>query len=199
MVSKRDILPLLSDRPQAFAGQRPPHLPEASSRPASILMLFAEGVQGLEILLTKRAGHLRLHAGQVSFPGGKPEEMDNSPADTALRETEEETGLSADMVAIKGYLPPVLTSTNFVVDLTVGFCRHPAEEIHPLLRPAPEEVDVVWFEPANPLVQLGQFEQRALVRDGQTRHYWQIKNSQPVIWGATAAMLRQLAILLEQK
>jgi len=68
-----------------------------------------------------------------------------------------------------------------------------------LLRPAPEEVDEVWFEPANPLVQVGQFEQRALVRDGQTRHYWQIKNSEPVIWGATAAMLRQLAILLEQK
>ncbi len=69
MVSKQDILSLLSDRPQPFAGQRPPHLPEAVSRPASILMLFAEGVQGLEILLTKRAGHLRLHAGQVSFPG----------------------------------------------------------------------------------------------------------------------------------
>ena len=65
-----------------------------------------------------------------------------------------------------------------------------------ILCPAPEEVEEVWFAPANPLVQLEKFEKLALIRDGQMRHYWQVKDSQPMIWGATAAMLRQLAVLL---
>ena len=53
-----------------------------------------------------------------------------------------------------------------------------------------------WRE-ANPLVQLDKFEKHALIIAGQRRQYWQVKDSQPMIWGATAAMLMQLAILLE--
>jgi hypothetical protein len=84
-----------------------------------------------------------------------------------------------------------------MVDLTVGFCHEPVNVLDEILRPAPEEVEEVWFAPANPLVQLDKFEKQALIKDGQRRQYWQVKDSQPMIWGATAAMLRQLAILLE--
>ena len=133
------------------------------------------------------------------FPGGKPEANDDSPASTALREAEEETGLLADLVTIQGYLPPVLTNTNYMVDLTIGFCSQPVKEVGKLLRPAPEEVEDAWFQPAYPLVQLEQFDQHSLICDGQTRQYWQVKDSEPMIWGATAAMLRQLAILLARK
>ena len=196
MVTRNKITKLVSDTPQPFRGERPAYLGNAPSRPASVLMLFAEGAAGLEILLTKRAQHLRIHAGQVSFPGGKPEANDDSPAVTALREAEEETGLLTDLVTIEGYLPPVLTSTNYMVDLTVGFCNESVEVLDDILCPAPEEVEEVWFAPANPLVQLEKFEKHALIRDGHMRHYWQVKDSQPMIWGATAAMLRQLAVLL---
>jgi len=199
MITKQNIARLVSEAPQPFGGVRPAYLGDAPARPASVLMLFADGQQGLEILLTKRARHLRIHAGQVSFPGGKPEANDDSPARTALREAEEETGLLAELVTIQGYLPPVLTNTNYMVDLTIGFCSQPVAEMDRLLQPAPEEVEDAWFQPAYPLVQLEQFEQRSLIRDGQTRHYWQVKDSEPMIWGATAAMLRQLAILLAQK
>ena len=199
MITKHTIARLVSDVPQPFTGVRPAYLGDAPARPASVLMLFADGQEGLEILLTKRARHLRIHAGQVSFPGGKPEANDDSPARTALREAEEETGLLAELVTIQGYLPPVLTNTNYMVDLTIGFCSQPVAVVDKLLRPAPEEVENAWFQPAHPLVQLEQFEQHSLLRDGQTRHYWQVKNSEPMIWGATASMLRQLAILLAQK
>lgn len=197
MVTRNKIAKLVSDTPQPFRGERPAYLGDAPPRPASVLMLFAEGGSGLEILLTKRAQHLRIHAGQVSFPGGKPEANDDSPAFTALREAKEETGLLADLVTVEGYLPPVLTNTNYMVDLTVGFCHEPVNVLDEILRPAPEEVEEVWFAPANPLVQLDKFEKHALIKDGQRRQYWQVKDSQPMIWGATAAMLRQLAILLE--
>ena len=199
MITKQTIARLVSEDPQPFAGVRPAYLGDTPARPASVLMLFADGPQGLEVLLTKRARHLRIHAGQVSFPGGKPEANDDSPAGTALREAEEETGLLADLVTIQGYLPPVLTNTNYMVDLTIGFCSQPVKEVGKLLRPAPEEVEDAWFQPAYPLVQLEQFEQHSLIRDGQTRQYWQVKDSEPMIWGATAAMLRQLAILLARK
>ncbi len=75
MITKQTIARLVSEDPQPFAGVRPAYLGDAPSRPASVLMLFADGPQGLEVLLTKRARHLRIHAGQVSFPGGKPEAM----------------------------------------------------------------------------------------------------------------------------
>ena len=128
MITKQTIARLVSEDPQPFAGVRPAYLGDAPARPASVLMLFADGPQGLEVLLTKRARHLRIHAGQVSFPGGKPEANDDSPAGTALREAEEETGLLADLVTIQGYLPPVLTNTNYMVDLTIGFCSQPVRK-----------------------------------------------------------------------
>lgn len=196
-LTKQKLSALVSGEPQPFSGERPAYISGLPSRPASVLMLFAEGRDGLEILLTQRAHHLRIHAGQVSFPGGKPEKADDSPAVTALRETQEETGLAADFIEVQGYLPPVLTNTNYLVDLTVGFCACSAEQANKMLRPAPEEVDLAWFQPANPLVQLDRFDRQSLIREGQTRYYWQVRGSDPMIWGATAAMLRQLAEMLE--
>jgi len=198
MLTKDQLNQLASHSPQPFAGERPAYLGQAKSRPASVLLLFAEGKDGLEILLTKRAAHLRIHAGQVSFPGGKPEPEDASPAITALRETEEETGLSAELISVQGYLPPVLTNTNYLVDLTIGFCDRPAAELQASLQPAPEEVDLAWFAPIAPLVQLDYFEQHQLVKQGEVRKYWQIRGSDPIIWGATAAMLRQLAVRVDK-
>ena len=83
---------------------------------AAVQLLLAGPPHRLEILLTRRSDKLRLHAGQVSFPGGKPEAGDETPAMTAARECQEETGLSAQLITHLGYLEPVLTSTNYLVD-----------------------------------------------------------------------------------
>jgi len=195
MLSRSKIETLLSDQP-VRTDEHGQHKAFASARPAAVLMVLANGRNGFEIMLTKRAEHLRLHAGQVSLPGGKPEPADLSPAMTALREAEEETGLRADHVDIGGYLPPVLTNTNYLVDLAVGFSTDNSEKLASCLQPAPQEVEAVWFAALHPLIDLRAYERVDLVREGRRRQYWQIKSSQPVIWGATAAMLRQLAVRL---
>ncbi|NAZ82747.1 NUDIX domain-containing protein [Kineococcus sp. R8] len=78
------------------------------ARPAAVLVLFADGPAGPEVLLTERAGTLRQHSGQVAFPGGRGDAGDASPAATALREAAEETGLDPAGVLVLGSLPQLL-------------------------------------------------------------------------------------------
>jgi 8-oxo-dGTP pyrophosphatase MutT (NUDIX family) len=87
-------------------------------RSAAVLITLVEGEckhDGLQVILTKRASHLKHHPSQVSFPGGKVEPSDLSLIATALREAEEEIGLSSDAVNILGELPPYQTISGFQV------------------------------------------------------------------------------------
>ena len=108
---------------------------------AAVQLLLAGPPHRLEILLTRRSDKLRLHAGQVSFPGGKPEAGDETPAMTAARECQEETGLSAQLITHLGYLEPVLTSTNYLVDQVVGYCA----EVHVSLKPCCNRIWRKWI------------------------------------------------------
>jgi len=76
---------------------------------------------GATMLLTQRTMHLRDHAGQVSFPGGRSEASDASAEATALREAEEEVGLVSSQVEILGRLPEYRTGTGFVITPVVGW------------------------------------------------------------------------------
>ncbi|GAA0821854.1 CoA pyrophosphatase [Colwellia sp. D2M02] len=85
---------------------------------AAVLITLIEGEHthdGLQVLLTKRASHLKHHPSQVSFPGGKVEPSDANPTATALREAQEEIGLLASAVNILGTLPPCQTISGFHV------------------------------------------------------------------------------------
>ena len=73
--------------------------------PAAVLFPIVQRGSGETVLLTQRTAHLRDHAGQISFPGGRVEADDPSPVHTALRETEEEIGLAREHVEIRGFLP----------------------------------------------------------------------------------------------
>ncbi|GGO72888.1 NUDIX hydrolase [Nocardioides deserti] len=101
--------------------------PEGSdARQGAVLMLFAEGPRGGEVLLTERAHDMRSHPGQVSFPGGSID-----PGETvvgaALREAEEEVGLVPDSVDVVGCLPQLwLPPSNFAVTPVVGWWREPS-------------------------------------------------------------------------
>lgn len=194
LVTKERICRIAATRPLPFSGDLP--LP-SHPKPAAVLLIFAKGPAGLEIVLTKRSEQLRIHSGQVSFPGGKPEISDTSPAMTALRESAEETGLDASLITDLGYLPPVLTSTNYLVDPVIGFCGASPKSLHTLIRFPPEEVADVWFSPIDPLVNLDNFKQVNAIIGGINRQFWQIENTHPVIWGATATILRQLALRLD--
>lgn len=86
---------------------------EAETIPAAVLVPIVARASGLTVLLTQRTAHLRDHAGQVSFPGGRCETRDATAIDTALRESQEEVGIEAAQVEVLGILPEHHTSTAF--------------------------------------------------------------------------------------
>ena len=102
-----------------------PH-PLANARPAAVLICFADGMDGPELLLTERATTLRNHAGQISFPGGAADPDDEDAVTTALREAEEEVGLDPSDVLVFGTLPTLwLPPSNFAVTSVLGYWDTP--------------------------------------------------------------------------
>ncbi len=102
-----------------------PH-PPANARPAAVLICFADGMDGPELLLTERAATLRNHAGQISFPGGAADPDDADAVTTALREAEEEVGLDPSDVLVFGTLPTLwLPPSNFAVTSVLGYWDTP--------------------------------------------------------------------------
>jgi 8-oxo-dGTP pyrophosphatase MutT (NUDIX family) len=105
--------------------------PEEGGRPSAVLILFGEGPEGPELLLMERAGSLRTHAGQLSFPGGALDPEDGDPFTTgplraALREAQEETGLDPHGVQLFGELPRLyIPVSGFVVTPVLGWWRAP--------------------------------------------------------------------------
>jgi len=98
--------------------------PPRGGRESAALLLFGEGPDGPDVLLIERADTLRSHAGQPAFPGGAADPTDRGPADTALREAEEEVGLDRAGVEVVALLPPLyLEPTGFVVTPVVGWWR----------------------------------------------------------------------------
>ena len=196
--SYRDLTAIVAPVPPDWNG-----VAETQSVPpkkAAVQLLLAGPPDRVEILLTRRSDKLRLHAGQVSFPGGKPEAGDQSPAMTAARECQEETGLSGQLITHLGYLEPVLTSTNYLVDQVVGYCAQNPRQLESLLQPDPAEVDMIWFTPLAPFLIIDAYKiSEQLSEDGRLRKFWQIPHTDPMIWGATAKMLRNLAVCLNTR
>jgi 8-oxo-dGTP pyrophosphatase MutT (NUDIX family) len=158
------------------------------SRPAAVLCPLRADRAGLSVVLTRRAAHLRAHAGQIAFPGGKVEAGDPSPLAAALREAREEIGLLPDQVDVLGTLDPYLTVTGFRVTPFVAL-------IDAAWRPIldPEEVDMVFEVPLDFLMDRANLRRGWYEREGGRRHYYAIPFGEHYIWGATAAMLKSLA------
>jgi 8-oxo-dGTP pyrophosphatase MutT (NUDIX family) len=119
-------------------------LPELTGpfTPASVLCGLVCRDSVWSVLLTQRAAHLRNHAGQISFPGGKIEVSDADPYAAALREAQEEIHLHAEHINFLGYLDPIATIT--------GFCVYPAVAVlHEsyFAKPDGVEVDCVFEAP----------------------------------------------------
>ncbi|MDC0610708.1 CoA pyrophosphatase [Vibrio sp.] len=91
------------------------HLTSSKLRQAAVLIGFVERNNEAHVLFTKRALHLKHHPGQVSFPGGKFEQHDGAVIRTALRETEEEVGVTSDKIHVFGTLPTLTTISGFAV------------------------------------------------------------------------------------
>lgn len=95
--------------------------PASGAREAAVLILFAEGPAGIDVLLTERAARMRKHSGQVAFPGGARDPEDIDPVDTALREAREEVGLDTGAVRVHAMLPDLyIPVTGFAVSPVVA-------------------------------------------------------------------------------
>jgi len=150
----------------------------------------------LTVLLTQRTDHLTDHPSQISFPGGRVEPFDADATATALREAEEEIGLGRGLVEVLGSLPTYTTGTGFVVTPVVGLVRPGFD-----LKTDPHEVAEVFEVPLAWLMDPSKHQRHAVEIDGVRREFISIPwpgvdaQGQPrryFIWGATAAMLRNL-------
>jgi 8-oxo-dGTP pyrophosphatase MutT (NUDIX family) len=170
----------LDDRPDVF--------PLATgARAAAVLVGLVAHPCEVSILFTTRASGLRVHAGQIAFPGGKIEPHDETPIAAALREAEEEIGIAPAHVEPLGYLAPYVTGTGFRIIPVVA-------RIEPLfsLRLDPDEVEDVFEAPLAFLMDTDNHALDAREFGGRLRRFHAIPYGDRYIWGATAGILRNL-------
>lgn len=164
--------------------------PEQAVRPAAVLVPVVLHADEPTVLLTERTAHLHDHAGQISFPGGRMDDGDDNAVATALRETAEEIGLGPAGIEVIGSLPPYLTASSYRVTPVVGL-------VQPGFRLQLDAFEVAEaFEVPLAFLMDPRHHQRHLVQfAGQARTFyampWQAQRRY-FIWGATAAMLRNL-------
>jgi 8-oxo-dGTP pyrophosphatase MutT (NUDIX family) len=158
---------------------------------ASVLVPLVQRDDGLHVLLTQRTEHLNEHAGQISFPGGRAEAHDADAVATALRETEEEIGLPRSRIEVIGRLPTYTTITHFVVTPVVAIVQPPFE-----LALDSFEVAEAFEVPLPFLMTPANHQRHVFEYGGQSRQFlsmpWRNGEREYFIWGATAAMLRNL-------
>ncbi|OWW23087.1 CoA pyrophosphatase [Noviherbaspirillum denitrificans] len=161
---------------------------EGDPTPASVLIPIVVRDDGLTMLLTQRTAHLNDHAGQISLPGGRVDEADTSPIETALRETEEEVGLHRRHIDVLGTLPDYFTGTGFRVTPVVALVQPPFD-----LRADPFEVAEIFEVPLAFLLDGANHQRRSIEAPGMgKRTFYAMPYDRFFIWGATAGMLRNL-------
>jgi 8-oxo-dGTP pyrophosphatase MutT (NUDIX family) len=176
-----------------FPGDGGRFFPDRTPTAASVLVPLVQREGELYLLLTERTSHLRDHAGQISFPGGRAEVDDADVVATALRETEEEVGLHRRHVEVIGTLPTYTTVTQYVVTPVVALVAPPFE-----LSLDSFEVATAFEVPLAFLMNPAHHCRHAIELAGTRRHFlsmpWQdaVLGREFFIWGATAAMIRNL-------
>jgi 8-oxo-dGTP pyrophosphatase MutT (NUDIX family) len=159
---------------------------ERPIRPAAVLIPVVDHAQPT-VLLTQRSEHLNDHAGQISFPGGKIDATDASPVDAALREAEEEIGLSREFIDPIGYLDLYATSFGFRILPTLARVKPGFK-----LRINHAEVDDAFEVPLAFLMDPANHQVHSKPFRGIERSYYAMPFEERYIWGATAGILRVL-------
>jgi 8-oxo-dGTP pyrophosphatase MutT (NUDIX family) len=143
----------------------------------------------LMVLLTQRTTHLSSHSGQVAFPGGKADPEDADATATALREAQEEIGLSGEYVQVLGTLPTYTTGSAFIVTPVVALVHKGFEVLA-----NPYEVDDIFEVPLDFLMDPSNHRRHAIDWAGARREWLSMPypdgERERYIWGATAGMLR---------
>ncbi|WP_374307063.1 CoA pyrophosphatase [Methylocella sp.] len=160
---------------------------QESARAAAVLIGLVAHEDGVGVLLTRRSATLRVHAGQIAFPGGRIEPEDAGPVGAALREAREEIGLDPSRVEPLGFLAPYVTGTGFRVAPVVARIVPPLE-----LDLNPHEVESVFEAPFAFLMDAANHSIDTREFGGRLRRFHAMAYGEHYIWGATAGMLRNL-------
>lgn len=172
---------------KSLAGRAAPRTPEGFTQASVLVPLIGDGDPRL--LFIERATHEKdPHSGQIGFPGGRWEPGDADARATALRECEEELGLSSEQVEVLGPLEGTLTPSGYAITPIVGWL-----ERSPAPRPDPREVACCFEIPLRDLRDPGCRFARGVHRiDGKPFEVFEYRAGGRVIWGATARMVESL-------
>lgn len=165
-------------------------LAELSGKPlrdAAVLVPVIPRKSGATALLTTRPQTMASHPGQVAFPGGKVDEGDRDVVAAALRETEEEVGVSAQLVEPIARSAPYLTGTAYRITPVLALLPGDVQPV-----PDPGEVANIFEVPIERLFAPNSFEMRETHWQGQMRRYYQMDYSGHRIWGVTAGIIQAL-------
>ncbi len=165
-----------------FSGFKPP------VKEAAVLVSFLNREDNPNLILTRRTLSLSNHKGQIAFPGGKIDKDDESPSHAAIREANEEIGISHAQVKVLGKLPLYQTVTGYNITPIVGELSPPF-----IFKKAIDEVDEIFELPFEFMIDVKNFKRDSITYEGERREFWALPFKDYYIWGATAAILRELA------
>lgn len=158
---------------------------------AAVLVPIVDRESGLTVLLTQRASTLKNHPGQISFPGGRIEPTDFDPIAAALRETQEEIGVSREHITFAGYLEAQMVLSGYWVTPVVAFVQPDYQ-----LQIDRHEVDAAFEVPLSFILDPVNHRARERQLGAVTVQVYDIPYEGHHIWGATAGMLMSLYRLL---
>jgi 8-oxo-dGTP pyrophosphatase MutT (NUDIX family) len=155
---------------------------------AAVLVSFLHREDQSRLILTRRTLSLSNHKGQIAFPGGKIDKEDLSPSHAAIREANEEIGINQAQIKVLGKLPLYQTVTGYNITPIVGELSPPF-----IFKKAEDEVDEIFELPVEFMMDVKNFKRESVIYEGERREFWALPFNDYYIWGATAAILRELA------
>jgi len=156
-------------------------------RPAAVLVPLLWINEEIHLLFTKRSEHLKHHSGQVSFPGGGFDVSDITIRQAAIRETEEEIGITSEFIDVVGYLDDVETISGFYVTPFVAILKEGFNIVK-----NKNEVSEVFSVPLIFFLDKDNCQQRSAEYQGKNVNYYVYQHEKYTIWGVTAEIIIKL-------
>ncbi len=160
---------------------------------ASVLIPLYPVHNELSVLLTVRTDDVETHKGQISFPGGMRDETDTDAVHNALRETEEEVGIPAETFTVLGIIDDHPVPTRYIITPVVGYT-----DKKPTVKPNPSEVADVFDVPLSFFANENNARTEKRSFNGREITVWHYPYKSHIIWGATAAIIRNLIAIVSK-